>query len=171
MKKLAKKYGLRRVGGKQKGFTLVELLIVMIILAILATVVTLSLTGAIGRGEATACQQEYLATRTAVIEYYAENNMNWPAGGTEPGLTSAELDTALEADRAIEFGWLVDGLYLDATPGSDTNCSWTIAGTGDAENPEGTAVPAGSVYTPYDADPTDAGSCPCYLNVNHGVTP
>lgn len=152
MKKLIKKYGLRRLvrlnglsqsgGGRRKGFTLIEILIVMIILGVLAAVVTLSLTGAMGRGEATACQQEYLALRTAVVMYQAEHNMELP--DDEGDLFGDWTD----CDTPPDIGW-ADG-YLEDVPSSDCKCDWQIIlAVG------GTPTPGGTVCS------EDYADCPC----------
>ena len=103
MKKLAKKYGLKRVGGKQKGFTLIELLIVLTILAILVAVVTLALTSFIGKGESEACEADKDSLQIASLAYYHENS-SWPS---------------LYTDMIPQ--------YIDKTPDSDGDCDWGIS--------------------------------------------
>lgn len=174
MKKLVKKYGLRRLvrlnglsqsgGGRRKGFTLIEILIVMIILGVLAAVVTLSLTGAMGRGEATACQQEYLGIRTAVIMYYAEHDMTWP---DESGDESGDLFDAWTGDPLAPPAdqMLVTGGYLDDVPTSDEECNWEVTLADDSVKETATDFyPEGTVYT------SETG-CPCYDNVDHEYVP
>lgn len=165
MKKLVKKYGLRRLvrlnglsqsgGGRRKGFTLIEILIVMIILGVLAAVVTLSLTGAMGRGEATACQQEYLALRTAVVMYQAEHNMAVPgeargdAGDLFTGTWSGgEYTPDDDGDELVDDG------YIEGVPSSDEKCDWQVDG-------------GGMVYT------EESDDCPCYEygKATHTPTP
>lgn len=103
MKKLMKKYGLRKIGGKQKGFTLIELLIVLTILAILVAVVTLALTSFIGKGETEACEADADALQIAALAYYHDNSSTWPVG------------------------WqMIDGGYIDKAPDSDGDCDWGI---------------------------------------------
>jgi prepilin-type N-terminal cleavage/methylation domain-containing protein len=58
---------------KDKGFTLVELLIVIVILGVLATVTVFAVSGITSRGETTACQADLNTLRTAAEAYYAEN--------------------------------------------------------------------------------------------------
>lgn len=100
--------------GSKKGFTMVELLIVLAILAILAGVVALSLTMYIGRGEEEACRVEKRDIEAAVFSYYHEN-LKWPTDEGGPG--------------DIDFTKLM-GDYLDDTPASDESCLWQIAENG-----------------------------------------
>ncbi|MBP1920573.1 type IV pilin protein [Youngiibacter multivorans] len=55
---------------KQKGFTLVELLIVTAIIAVLATIVTPAALGAIEKSKATAALADIRAYQTATLTYY-----------------------------------------------------------------------------------------------------
>lgn len=100
--------------GSKKGFTLVELLIVLAILAILAGVVALSLTIYIGRGEEDACRVEKRSIEAAVFSYYNQN-AEWPTDEGGAG--------------DIDFTKLV-GDYLDDTPASDESCLWQIDDNG-----------------------------------------
>ena len=104
MKKRMKKFGLKRIGSKQKGFTLIELLIVLTILAILVAVVTLALTSFIGKGEEEACSADADALQIAALAYYHDNSNTWPANGLA----------------------LISGGYIDKEPDSDTDCGWGI---------------------------------------------
>ena len=61
-----------------EGFTLVELLIVIVILGILATVVVFAVQGITDTGQQNACAVGERTVQTAVEAYYAENQA-WPA--------------------------------------------------------------------------------------------
>lgn len=61
-----------------EGFTLVELLIVIVILGILATVVVFAVQGITDTGKQNACDVGQRTIETAVEAYYAENSA-WPA--------------------------------------------------------------------------------------------
>ena len=58
---------------QDKGFTLVELLIVIVILGILATVTVFAVRGITDQGQENACQTEGKTVLTAAEAYYAEN--------------------------------------------------------------------------------------------------
>lgn len=76
-----------------KGFTLVELLVVVVILGILAAVVVFSVSGFTNDAQENACGAEERTLATAVEAYYAENRA-WPtsvgqletAGLIRPGI-------------------------------------------------------------------------------------
>lgn len=68
---------------KQKGFTLVELLIVTAIIAVLATIVTPAALGAIEKSKATAALADIRAYQTATLTYYVSE-------GTYPDQTELE---------------------------------------------------------------------------------
>ena len=70
----------------QKGFTLVELLVVISILGILAAVVVFAVSGINDRGQTSACKEDGRTLRTAVETYRAQNG-----GSTVP--TMAQLVT------------------------------------------------------------------------------
>ncbi len=58
---------------RDKGFTLVELLIVIVILGILATVTVFAVRGITDQGEGNACAVELRSVETAIEAYYAAN--------------------------------------------------------------------------------------------------
>ena len=63
---------------KNKGFTLVELLIVIVILGILATVTVFAVTGITNKGKTSACQSDATTIQTAE-EAYSANHGNYTA--------------------------------------------------------------------------------------------
>ncbi|MEM8746810.1 MAG: type II secretion system protein [Actinomycetota bacterium] len=65
---------------QDKGFTLVELLIVIVILGILATVTVFAVRGITDRGQQNACDVEARAIQTAIEAYFVENDQNDPGG-------------------------------------------------------------------------------------------
>jgi prepilin-type N-terminal cleavage/methylation domain-containing protein len=59
---------------QDKGFTLVELLIVIVILGILATVTVFAVRGITDQGQENACDVERRTIETAIEAYYADND-------------------------------------------------------------------------------------------------
>ena len=66
---------LRRMHRDERGFTLVELLIVVTILGILAAVVTTSLVGLTATAKTNACAEELRTVQTAMDAMMAKNNI------------------------------------------------------------------------------------------------
>ena len=62
----------------QKGFTLVELLVVIVILGILAAVVVFAVGGSTDKAKTNACKAEKSAVQTAVEAYAAKNEGTYP---------------------------------------------------------------------------------------------
>jgi general secretion pathway protein G len=71
-----------------KGFTLVELLIVIVILGILATVTVFAVRGITDKGQTNACAADKKTIETAAESYYALKG-GWPADAA--ALVTAEL--------------------------------------------------------------------------------
>jgi len=133
MKKMLKKRGLRRVGGK-RGFTLVELLIVMTIIAVLVGIVVMSLIGFLGAGEETVCQADQRSLQTAVIAFWVLNGgaaTDWPtACGDDGGEIACAIDytKGLDSDgdgTIDEDEKFVPGYVLE-TPRTEAGAVWWI---------------------------------------------
>jgi len=67
---------LKRFQQDNKGFTLVELLVVIGVMAILASVVLLNVTGVIGEGETEAAATELVTIQTAMDVMMAKNDLS-----------------------------------------------------------------------------------------------
>lgn len=110
--------------GRKKGFTFIELVIVLSILAVLAGIVALSVTMYIGRGQREACNADQRLLQSAVFSYYYDPDKatDWPTeDGSKPGnLFFGEPVT----------GPLVGG-YINEVPGTDVKCDWQIDAQGE----------------------------------------
>lgn len=85
---------LRAARRNQNGFTLTELLIVIVILGVLAGIVVFAVAGITDRGVTAACEADKRTVQTAVEAFHAETGA-YPAGGDNDDrieqLTTAEL--------------------------------------------------------------------------------
>ena len=118
---------------QDKGFTLVELLIVIVILGILATVTVFAVRGITDQGQTSACNADKKTLQTAVEAYYAQN-------GTTTDVTEANLVSSgllVEASGNID---IVDGSAPADTTDGVITLIW--ADTTAPDNPCGTELAA-----------------------------
>jgi prepilin-type N-terminal cleavage/methylation domain-containing protein len=109
---------LRRMHRDERGFTLVELLIVVTILGILAAVVTTSLVGLTATANANACAEEHRTVQTAMDALMAKNNV---VAVTAKAVANNDMTTVVAAGEALAPG------YVRQTTTKGTY-SWTAAG-------------------------------------------
>ena len=88
-------------GALAKGFTLVELLVVIVILGILAAVVVFAVNGISDRGQKSACDTDEQILRTAVEAYRAQNSAS--AKPSEKDLVRAGLLSEESALHNISY--------------------------------------------------------------------
>ena len=108
---------------KNKGFTLIELMVVITVIAILSTIALFGIGKAQASARDTSRQQIMNGVRAALERYYGDNQVYYTATNNFCGLTTA----------------LVAGTYLAAQP-IDPQTKTAICGTG---NP----VVGGATYT------------------------
>ena len=89
---------------QDKGFTLVELLIVIVILGILATVTVFAVRGITDQGEQNACAVERRSVETAIEAFYAANDQT--DAGEEADLVPAYIK---EAPTYVTLTYTADG--------------------------------------------------------------
>lgn len=87
---------------QDKGFTLVELLIVIVILGILATVTVFAVRGITDQGQTSACQADQKTLETAAETYFAQE------GGTAiPAFDGADVGAvATQEEELVRVGFL-----------------------------------------------------------------
>ena len=86
---------------QDKGFTLVELLIVIVILGILATVTVFAVRGITDQGQTSACAADEKTLQVAVEAYFAQEG-----GTTIPTFDDGTTDTVI--NELVNTGFLVD---------------------------------------------------------------
>ena len=80
---------------KDEGFTLVELLIVIVILGILATIVVFAVRGITDQGQASSCKATAKTYEVAIEAYYALNGNDVDPSGDD--LATAKLITKYDS--------------------------------------------------------------------------
>ncbi len=101
-----------------EGFSLIELLIVIVILGILATVVVFSVRGITDRGTDTACSHDARALATAVESYFAQHPTNViPATGAGPARFEQTLvDAGLMRSQTEYWDVATEGYLVSVAP-------------------------------------------------------
>jgi prepilin-type N-terminal cleavage/methylation domain-containing protein len=92
----------------ERGFTLVELLIVVTILGILAAVVTTSLIGLTATAKTNACLEELRTVQTAMDALMAKNNLTTVTAVAAPGSDTA-VTTIIGGGEALSPGYVRQG--------------------------------------------------------------
>jgi prepilin-type N-terminal cleavage/methylation domain-containing protein len=113
---------------QDKGFTLVELLIVIVILGILATVTVFAVRGITDKGQENACSTDRRTVETALEAYYAQ----------EGSTTAPTMDLLVSEDFLVapSTNYAID-------PGADAgDASVSVISTSECAQFEGGTTPA-----------------------------
>src|SRR5208337_4514324 len=94
---------------KQDGFTLIEIMVVIMILGLLATIVVQSLRGAVDKAKRTKAQADLAEVKTALDRYYLDNG-RYPS--TDQGLVTLAAPPPTSSLVYYED----DGAYIERLP-------------------------------------------------------
>jgi len=109
---------------QDKGFTLVELLIVIVILGILATVTVFAVRGITDQGQSSACAADKQTMQVALESYFAQNGT--AAGApTEAELVDSGFLVAVSGTHELTGTFDVDPAVstLEVTPIAGGDCA------------------------------------------------
>ncbi|GMA52371.1 hypothetical protein GCM10025857_37280 [Alicyclobacillus contaminans] len=113
----------RRWLGKDGGFTLVELVVAVFIVAVMAAIVTPHLLGIGQQAESKACEQNQRMIRAALSEYYLLHHA-YPSGTAEEQLSELVQDKLLQSVPQEPSG----GHYVITENGDDVEVSCDVHG-------------------------------------------
>ena len=111
----------------QGGFTLIEVLVVLLILGVIAAIVMLSLAGFLGSGKEESANTEAHQVQTAVIAYMHESNISTWSGAVDKSGTTDVHSYLLNAGRLQAVYTITDGKIESAyayPDGKWGDCVW-----------------------------------------------
>jgi len=112
------------------GFTLVEVLVVLLILGVIATIVMLSLAGFLGSGKEESANTEAHQVQSAVIAYMSANNIHSWNGTVDKSGTTDVHSYILNTGRLQAIYTITDGRIASAIAYPDgkwADCTWSPA--------------------------------------------
>ncbi|MFN8023528.1 MAG: type II secretion system protein [Acidimicrobiales bacterium] len=106
-----------------RGFTLVEILIAIVLVGILSAVVVVGIGNLTSKGSTAACQASLDAAKSATVVYYSSNSNTWPATmtamtSTTPAALTLPSGVTLSASGLVATG---SGWTLTMTPSAGGN--------------------------------------------------
>lgn len=111
---------------RRRGFTLVELMIVIVIIVILSTIAIVSYTVVLKNAHDSKRQSDMTALRSALEAYYQKNG-TYPSGCTQTNY-SASVGCTVLTDVNTPGSFSGDGsMYITQTPSQQINASTTLA--------------------------------------------
>jgi len=112
---------------KQKGFTIIELIVVIAIIAVLAAIVLVNVTTYINKGKNAAIQGNMASLMTSEAAFYDQNSSTYMNATQSAPYTTAVTNaggTALQYGSSAGTGWCLKATLL-ASGGT-----WCVDGTG-----------------------------------------
>jgi type IV pilus assembly protein PilA len=113
---------------RDKGFTLVEILIAIVVVGILAAVAIVGINSLTATGNKSACTTSADAAKAASAAYYANNNGSYPAAFSD--FTSLSSSTGASKEFVLPSGASI----TDSTHISGNNGKWTLTMTTNGAN-------------------------------------
>jgi prepilin-type N-terminal cleavage/methylation domain-containing protein len=134
-----------RIEKRDKGFTLVELLIVIVILGILATVTVFAVRGITNQGQESACSADQKTLEVAAEAWFANNSTDVIPNATAAEIAEEAAKTPAVVITASPEGKLVaDGLMRSESANFTLTSNGGVSPTPDAvgfDNPCFTPAP------------------------------
>ncbi|HXZ83264.1 MAG TPA: prepilin-type N-terminal cleavage/methylation domain-containing protein [Acidimicrobiales bacterium] len=167
-----------KAGHDQDGFTLIEILVVIVIMGILAAVVVFSLGGVTGRSAVAACNTDVKTVEVGVQAYEANSTID--PSSAPPASIAALLTSGANGTNAALRGWPSNGAYYyiglaisttnlqyitSSGTQNITGLSGLVAGQVyvDAGTPPATPLSTFSNWQNYDSYTTTGGGSICSL--------
>lgn len=97
----------KRIFSKKKGFTLVELLVVIVIIGALSGILMISAVGALDKAEATKIAADLKNIQSASMLYFADES-RWPSGD----ITSVNRYLSAKLDSSGDYSFVNDGVSV-----------------------------------------------------------
>ena len=121
---------------RSRGFTLIELMIVVIIVAALASIAILRMYGTRGEAYVATMKQDLVNLRTAQEAYFDSNQMYAASTDQLSGMFRASENVTISLDSATDTGWGARATHS----GTDETCRIAISsglrGVPTCEEPE-----------------------------------
>lgn len=138
----------RQEHGDINGFTLIEILIVIVVLGILAAVVIFALGGITGQSATAACQADGATVSTAIQAFATQNpsvtpTVNGLLNGTAADNNTAYLQSWPANDPHYEFALTSDGELAVQYPSTDI---WSNGETGGPSSALANTPAGGELY-------------------------
>jgi len=113
-----------RIRGSQQGFTLIELMVVILIIGLLATIVVQNLRGATDKAKRIKAEADISALKTALDRYYLDNGSYPSSDQGLPALVSAPSNGKIPADYP-------PGGYIEKIPNDPWGNAYVYQSDGD----------------------------------------
>ncbi|HVC45270.1 MAG TPA: type II secretion system major pseudopilin GspG [Candidatus Binataceae bacterium] len=114
-----------RLGESERGFTLIELMVVILIIGLLATIVVQNLRGATDKAKRIKAEADISALKTALDRYYLDNGSYPTSDQGLPALVSAPTNGKVPADYP-------DGGYIEKVPNDPWNTPYFYQSDGNS---------------------------------------